>query len=100
MMKAYLSINRGGSLMFQNIRTIIEEQKVRVEAFEHQAITLTESFKEQYLEVMEQRTSEIYFYENFSVVETSNGLKIYIPNQWFYLAYLGAPLIKELLRVY
>lgn len=85
--------------MIKNIKDIISQQKQKVNNFENQKVILTNEFKQLYLETIKQNsTSEIYFYESFSIVKTSNDLKIYIPNQWFYLAYLGAPLTAELIN--
>lgn len=84
------------SYMLKSISEIIQTQKPKVKSFGSQKVALTDYFKKLYLETMKDSTSDIYFYESFSIVKTSKDLKIYIPNQWFYLAFLGAPLAKEL----
>ncbi len=85
--------------MIKDIKDIINQQQQKVNKFENQKVILTDEFKQLYLETMKlNSSSEIYFYDSFSIVKTSNNLKIYIPNQWFYLAYLGAPLTAELIN--
>lgn len=82
--------------MLKDLSEIIRTQKSKVRAFTNQNPILSEEFKRRYLETFTNKSSEIYFYDTFSMVKTSKELNIYVPNQWFYLAYLGAPLVKEI----
>lgn len=88
---------KGGYLMFTDISKLIEEQKPKVRAFTNQKVLLTEGFRNKYLESMKDSSSQIEFYDTFAVVTSTKKLHIYIPNQWFYLAFIGAPLTKKVI---
>lgn len=80
--------------MLKDLSKIITEQKMKVSAFKNQKVLLTAEFRERYLNSMKDN-SRIEFYDTFAVVTSTKKLRIYIPNQWFYLAFIGAPLAKE-----
>jgi len=82
----------GGYDMFVNLSEIIEQQREKLREFSNQQVTLTSDFKSKYLESME--SGQIEFFETFAILTSSSDLHAYIPNQWFYLAFIGAPLTK------
>ncbi|UXV37760.1 AAA family ATPase [Staphylococcus simulans] len=84
--------------MSYSIKEIIEKQTKKVEEYNKQKVVLTEFFKAKYLETMK-NSGTIQFFDAYSIVTNNKNLKIYIPNQWFYLAYLGAPLVKAIINL-
>ncbi len=84
--------------MFNDLSKIIEKQKKKVKEFTNQKVLLSEEFKSQYLSAMETESSKIDFYDTFAIVTTTKELHIYIPTQWFYLAFIGAPVVKEIVK--
>lgn len=82
--------------MLIDLSRIIEEQKPKVGEFTNQKVMLTKMFKKKFQEILKNANSDIEFFDSFSIVTTKKKLHVYIPNQWFYLAFIGAPLIKEI----
>lgn len=82
--------------MLNDLSTIISNQENVLKKFNRQNILLTDTFKKQFLTNISSDYT-LSFYENYSILTSKKDLDIYIPNQWFYLGYIGAPLVKELL---
>ncbi|WP_249628815.1 AAA family ATPase [Streptococcus uberis] len=81
--------------MFKDLHKLIKQQSEKATQFKKlDSVNLTESFINAY---REESRDEISIYDDFSKIKSSNDLILYFPNQWFYLAFVGAPIYNELM---
>lgn len=66
--------------------------------FVNEDFKLNRQFKERLLEVLETRNNTIQYFDYSAEISTSSHMKIFCPNQWFYLATFVVEYVSELIR--
>lgn len=85
-------------MKLRNLADIFDRQDIVVKEFlkrDQTELRLTLEFKNKYKELVTNHGGEIYFEEFSAKLKTSTDKIIFIPNQWFYLAYLATPFYSE-----
>jgi hypothetical protein len=74
-------------MILKNLNELGIEAKTKSLAYSNSETVLSSKFKTEFSNLLIQNsTDKIIFQEYTAVVTTSKGLKIILPNQWFYLA--------------
>lgn len=66
--------------------------------FRNEDFKLNRAFKERLTEVLEAKNITIQFFDYTSEIHTSTNMKIFCPNQWFYLATFVVEFVSELIK--
>lgn len=66
--------------------------------FVNEDFKLNRNFKERLSQVLEEKNTEIEFYDYSAEITTSSNNKIFCPNQWFYIATFVVEFVSELIK--
>lgn len=90
--------------MFDNVKLrdlgdIVRDIQNRVNSeFSDEDVKLSKGFKSAFSKHISSGGNQIKYHDTTSIITTSTGLDIYLPNQWFGLAAYAVDLVKEIVR--
>jgi hypothetical protein len=80
-----------------NLNEIAIKAKEAFNEYHKEEILLSSEFKSEFSDLLKSNSNDLIRYSTYtSVIETSTGLTITFPNQWFYIASYFVPFVREL----
>ena len=80
-----------------NLNELAINAKEAFRKYHKDEILLSSEFKSEFSDLIKSNSNDLINYSSYtSVIETSTGLTITFPNQWFYIASYFVPFVKEL----
>jgi DNA polymerase III delta prime subunit len=80
-----------------NLNEIAVKAKEAFNKYHKEEILLSSEFKSEFSNLLKSNSNDLIRYSTYtSVIETSTGLTITFPNQWFYIASYFVPFVKQL----
>ncbi|MCJ7987934.1 hypothetical protein MUB16_35365 [Priestia sp. OVL9] len=85
-------------MLLRNLDQLASDSKEQYNnAFVNKDIKIHKEFKERYEQVLSEKRASIQFFDYSAEITTSGQNKIFLPNQWFYIATFMVDFYSELI---
>ncbi|MDF2546098.1 MAG: type restriction-modification system restriction subunit [Anaerosolibacter sp.] len=85
-------------MVLKDLGELVRSASEKYGRYGNKELALTESFRSGYRAYVENSSESIEYLNNSALITTNTGLKIYIPNQWFYVATYTTEFVAELIK--